>query len=98
MSARQHPFNKWLDEQRNDVYRAFLRDYRDRFPIGGSRADLRAVVEADNRELAPGEWHPLDLFDAAWQQYRNRCAAPDCKQHVGLRTDWCADHDAEVLL
>ena len=60
--------------------------------------ELRAVVEADDRELAPNEWRPLDLFDNAWQAYRPYCAAPDCKNLAHSGTDWCAEHELGALL
>jgi hypothetical protein len=88
----RHPFVAWLGQQENEVYRVFLRRYIGGFPTHGDRSELRAVVEADDRELAPNEWSPLDLFDTAWQAYRPYCAAPDCKNLAHSGTDWCGVH------
>lgn len=94
----RHRFVAWLGREENAVYRAFLRSYIDKFPTHGDRSELRAVVEAGDRPLAPNEWHPLDLFDAAWQSYRPCCAAPDCKNLARTGTDWCTEHELGALL
>jgi hypothetical protein len=98
VSATPHPFVAWLGQPENDVYRAFLAGFIKGLPTHGDRSELRAVVEATHRPLAPGEWHPLDLFDHAWAAYRPFCAAPDCKNLTHIGTDWCAEHELGALL